>query len=441
MRSAVRELRDLRAQCKVRHSPINIHLGDGRTHLNRRILLIAYHFPPLAGSSGIQRTLRFAQYLPAFGWDPIVLTAHPRAYARTSDDQMRDIGERVEVIRAPAWDTARHLSIAGRYPACLARPDRWASWWLGAVPAGLRAIRRLRPDAIWSTYPIATAHRIGASLARRSGLPWVADFRDPMAQEGYPSDPVTHRAFVRLEREAVMRARLSTFTTPGATEIYAERYPECVDRLRLVENGYDEETFAGVQVPPEPLHPERITLVHSGVVYPRERNPRELFAAMQRLKQQAPGTFERLRIRFRAAVNEQRLTALANEYGVDEAVELKPPVPYREALQEMLRADGLLVLQASNCNQQVPAKLYEYFRARRPIVLLTDPTGDTARVARDAGVDAIAPLDDAAAIAGLLSRFVSDPATGSVASEDAIAAASRRARTQQLAALLDEVIS
>jgi len=420
---------------------IGLRTDGWRALLNRRVLMVAYHFPPLAGSSGIQRTLRFAQYLPDFGWDPIVLTAHPRAYARTSEDQLGDIDDQVHVIRAQAWDTARHFALAGRYPRFLARPDRWASWWLGAVPVGLRAIRRLRPDAIWSTYPIATAHRIGASLAARSGLPWVADFRDPMAQDEYPADPVTRRAFFRIERGAVMRASRSTFTTPGATEIYADRYPERADRLRLVENGYDEETFAGVQVPPEALNPGRVTLVHSGVVYPRERNPRELFAAMQALKRDAPATFDGLRIRFRAAVNERRLSDLAAEHDVADAVEILPPVTYREALREMLRADGLLVLQASNCNQQVPAKLYEYFRARRPILVLTDPLGDTARVARDAGIEAIAPLDDATAIARLLARFASDPASRSMASEEAIASASRRARTGQLAALLDEVVA
>lgn len=401
--------------------------------------MIAYHFPPLAGSSGIQRTLRFAQHLPDFGWDPVVLTAHPRAYSRTSDDQLGDIGEGVEVLRAPAWDAARHFAIAGRYPGFLARPDRWASWWLGAVPAGIRAVRRYRPDAIWSTYPIATAHRIGATLARKSGLPWVADFRDPMAQEDYPRDPVTRGHFVRIEREAIMRARCSTFTTPGAAEIYGNRYPERRDRMCLVENGYDEDTFAGVRPPAAPLNPDMFTLVHSGVVYPRERNPRQLFAALESLRDGAPGMFDKIRVRFRAAVNERLLHELAARHGVESAVEIVPPIPYRDALEEMLRADGLLVLQASSCNQQVPAKLYEYFRARRPIAVLTDPVGDTARVARSAGITAMAPLDDAAAIAGLLRRFVGNRDTGAIATEEAIASASRYERTRQLAGLLDEM--
>ena len=53
----------------------------------KRLMMVAYHFPPLAGSSGIQRTLNFVRHLPRFGWEPLVLTAHPRAYTRTSDDE------------------------------------------------------------------------------------------------------------------------------------------------------------------------------------------------------------------------------------------------------------------------------------------------------------------------------------------------------------------
>ena len=140
----------------------------------KRLLMIAYHFPPFAGSSGVQRTLRFVQQLPQFGWHPTVLTVHPRGYAQTSPDLVAEIPPGVDVHRAFVVDTARHLSIGGRYAAFLARPDRWRTWWLGAVPVGLGLIRRLKPDALWSTYPIATAHAIGATLNRLTGVPWIA---------------------------------------------------------------------------------------------------------------------------------------------------------------------------------------------------------------------------------------------------------------------------
>ena len=75
--------------------------------------MVAYHFPPLAGSSGIQRTLRFVQHLPALGWQPLVLTASPNAYERTSDDLLAEVPAGTVVRRAFALDTARHLQIGG----------------------------------------------------------------------------------------------------------------------------------------------------------------------------------------------------------------------------------------------------------------------------------------------------------------------------------------
>jgi hypothetical protein len=191
----------------------------------KKVLMVAYHFPPLAGSSGIQRTLRFAQQLPEFGWEPIVLTAHPRAYERTSDDLLDEVPARLTVKRAFALDTARQLAIGGRYLGWLARPDRWMTWRFAAVGAGLSLVREHAPHAIWSTYPIATAHVIGRALARKTQLPWIADFRDPMAQDGYPADPATWKSFKDIEREAIADARLATFTTPGAAREYRRRYP------------------------------------------------------------------------------------------------------------------------------------------------------------------------------------------------------------------------
>jgi glycosyltransferase involved in cell wall biosynthesis len=228
----------------------------------KRILMIAYHFPPLAGSSGIQRTLRFVQHLPSFGWQPLVLTANPRAYERTSDDLMGEVPADAIVHRAFALDAARHLSLRGRYLGSMARPDRWISWKFDAVRVGLRMIKTYHPDAIWSTYPIATAHMIGAELHRRTGVPWLADFRDPMAQEGYPADPRTWQSFKEIEMEAVRNADFSLFTTPGSARVYRQRYPEAAERVVVLENGYDEESFSVVAPKGERTAPINPRLCH-----------------------------------------------------------------------------------------------------------------------------------------------------------------------------------
>ncbi len=407
--------------------------------------MVAFHFPPAAASSGIQRTLRFVQHLPAQGWEPVVLTAHPRAHERTNDALLADLPAGTRVLRTFAVDAARHLSIAGRYPGFLARPDRWRSWQSSAIRAGVALLRQEHFDAIWSTYPIASAHVIGAALHARTGVPWIADFRDPMAQEGYPADPHTWAQFKAIEQQAIEQAACSVFTTPGAAAMYRERYPGVpARRIAVIENGYDEETFASATSLPGrnlPLIPGAVTLLHSGVVYPSERDPTQLIQALGRLK--AAGTIDaaRFRLRFRASEHDTLITGLARTAGVDDLIEVCPPVPYREALAEMLRADALVVLQAANCNAQIPAKLYEYLRAGRPVLALTDPAGDTAHVALRAGIREVAALDSVDAIAGLIGRFVADAGSRSawIATTDAVAQGSRRARAVELAALLERV--
>eukprot|EP01034_Spumella_vulgaris_P042863 gene42863-53182_t len=202
----------------------------------------------MRGSSGIQRTLKFSQYLPQSGWGPVMLSAHPRAYANPGDDQMGDIPSSVPVTRAFALDTARHLAIGGRYAGFMALPDRWASWCLGAIPAGWRLIRRHRPAVIWSTYPIASAHLIGLVLRRLTGLPWVADLRDPMTDVSYPSAPRTRRVFQWIERKTIEHCTVAVCTTPGAIKTYETRFPSIPrERFRLIENAYDEENFADAE--------------------------------------------------------------------------------------------------------------------------------------------------------------------------------------------------
>jgi len=406
----------------------------------KRVLMVAFHFPPLIGSSGIQRTLRFAQHLPEFGWEPAVLSAHERAYPQTAGESVREIPRNLEVRRAFALDTARHLAVSGVFPRWLALPDRWWSWSLGAVPAGLRLVRTFKPDVLWTTYPIATAHLIGAALHRLTGIPWVADFRDPMAQDDYPADRLTHRAFEWIERRTLNACTKAIFTAPGALRLYAERYPELpASRLGIIENGYDEASFAGLEAQAPQVGERPLTLVHSGTVYSSERDPRPLFAALGELLRAGAISGRSLNIVLRASGNDHYLSELVRAEGIQEIVSLQPAIAYRAALKEMQQSDGLLVLQAANCNYQVPAKLYEYLRARRPILALTDPLGDTAAVLRAAGVDSIAPLDSKEAIRRTFVAFLEQlrARRAPVPSEAAVAACSRRARTAQLAAILD----
>jgi len=411
----------------------------------KRILMIAFHYPPSQISSGIQRTLKFTTYLRDHDWEPAVLSAHPRAYPNTSDDQIGEIPQGIQVKRAFALDTSRHLTIRGRYPMMLALPDRWSSWVIGGVLSGLRLIRQWQPDIIWSTYPIATAHWIGLSLHRLSGLPWVADCRDSMTEEGYPAQPARRNAYLRIERQAVKRASRLVFTTRGTARMYAGRYPEISEtKWAVIANGYDEENFRAAEASlPATTTTGPKTLIHSGLLYPSERDPRPFFDAVAELAREGRINAQQLCIRLRATGYDAQYQPMIDARGISDIISLAPAVGYRQALMEMLVADGLLIFQAASCNHQIPAKLFDYLRARRPILALTDAAGDSAALMREAGIDTIVSLDDKEAIKREIVRFLGllEQGHAPVPAADFVQRYSRRARTAELAELLDEVMA
>lgn len=408
--------------------------------------MVAYHFPPVRVSSGIQRTLKFCTYLREHGWDPLILTIAPRAYEVTSPDQLKEIPDDVIVERAFGLDTSRHLSFRGKYPMFMAQPDRWVSWWPGAVWSGMRMIKKYKPDAIFSTFPIATAHLVGLSLSKRSRLPWVADFRDAMTEENYPRDPLTWKVQRRLESASVEQCSKAVFTTRQTKDIYAKRYPEIPNsKWVVIENGYDEDNFLDAETGLELLplgNQDQLTLIHSGTLYPEERDPRAFFQALSNLKVAGEISAEKLQIVLRAtgsdALYQPKLIAL----NLQDIVRLEPVIAYRDALREMLRADGLLLFQGSVCNHQVPAKIYEYFRSARPIFALVDPGGISAVMLGEAGVQDQANIADVQQITEAMSVFLSKLRNGKCGgvTRDVAMRNSRRSRTRELAQVLDELI-
>lgn len=413
--------------------------------MNKRALLVAFHFPPQAASSGIQRTLSFSRYLGRHGWEPMVLSANPVAYGVKNPSQLASVPASLVVKRAFAIDAKRHLGISGRYPEILALPDRWMSWWLFAVPAGLSLIRKYKPEVIWSTFPIATSHLIGLTLHRLTGIPWVADFRDPMLQAGYPATRLQRKAFEWIERQAMMRCRKAVFTTQSALNSYRQRFPDVpLEKLVVIENGYDEDGFRGsmlMENAGEPGAGQRITLLHSGVLYAEGRDPAAFFEAIARMKADGRVGSGSLSVILRATGDDARFGGLVKKYGICDIVRIEPAVAYREALHEMLGVDGLLVFQGTPFNTQVPAKIYEYFRARRPIFGLVDPAGETARVLTAAGFDDQASMNSVESIMKTLERFLARLREGNahVASKELVQAASRENRAGELAELFAKV--
>jgi hypothetical protein len=212
--------------------------------------------------------------------------------------------------------------------------------------------------------------------------------------------------------------------------------------LKLIENGYDEEIFVKAEREGKTAPGcSRTMLLHSGALQTSIRDPRVFFDALADLQATGFVSPQNLRVVLRGSGNEDIYGRSILERGIEKLVSLEPSIPYVEALKEMLGADGLLIFQASNCNLQIPAKIYEYLRARKPVFAMTDPDGDTAAVLRGAGIGTVASLDSREQMVEGLRNFLEQvrcrqaPVPGT---ED-LAAYSRSSRTAELATLLDDL--
>jgi len=406
------------------------------------VLYVAFHYPPILGSSGVHRTLAFTRHLAEQGWQVNVLTASIKAYDKWSEQQLSFIPEKVNVIRAFARNTARSFSFKGKYLSWLAQPDNWQSWIIPGIFSGLWQAVKEKPKVIISTYPIASAHIIAYVIHRLTGIPWVADLRDPMAQDDYPTDATRKKIFEWIERKAVKHCKHIVFTAPGAVSFYKNKFPQAQESLwKLIPNGFDARMFDNIEWVEKKKDLKKVTLLHSGVIYPSERDPSVLFNALSELKKSGVIHPENINITLRATGHDQLYQPILEELDIADVVILAPPIPYKEALAEMNEVDALLLLQADNCDFQIPAKAYEYLKVKKPILALTSQSGDTGQLLLKTGVALVASLTDKQQIKDniveLLNRTLANE--GKVLTDSELEKYSRQYHAKSLEALLQQL--
>jgi len=423
------------------------------TGCSRRLLMVAFHYPPDNTSTGVLRTLKFTQYLQDFHWSCDVLSVPETLYQSVDPGAIAKIPVNTRVHRVWANDIKRVLGVRGIYPAMLGIPDRY---WLWIWPALRQAGRLMREKtdirAIFSTYPVPSALLIGLLLKRRYGLPWVADFRDPWVEDSMSG--LEKMVCSRLERRVLEEADRVICNTPRMRAWFIERYPRLDTRkLITIPNGYDADELAQV----EPLRDNKFHIFYGGVIDSENRNPRPLLAAARYAIDQGWLAEEQLQITFLGAgaygLGDVFLSDV-NEFRLQSVIEVScERIPYTQALRQAAGADVILVLSEPVgdgeavakerlwSHLQVPVKVYEGLGMKRQILALV--SGGAVKDVLDetqAGL-AVAP-GDIEGIAAALRRFYQRWQTG-VSDEDVnseqLERYSRRHLTSVLAGVLEDL--
>lgn len=447
----------------------------------RHVLIVHYHFLPVHNVA-VKRLLGYAKRLPAFGWQPSVLSkewhrpdeADPSWGLTWEEDLERTAGFPIHHVAEPIAGRARPVPAAGardegpiavwaralfgergeklvrkgrrlRHMFSRAYPDEFVGWVQPAVEAGVALARRGRLDAIISYCPPVSNHLVARRLARRLDVPWVPFFGDLY---GFFLDHLPARSFERLVRRAFHAWCLAPAAACAVVSPRMATYIEQTYRKRaaMVLTGFDPEEGAQAAGDVE-RDAGRLVVSHVGSIYPGDQKPELFFDGLDRFLERHPEAAAHLLVRFVGSKCDERLRAMLASRRSAAVCRILPTVGATTAMSMVRTSDALLAFTCTITRDRhgtlsYPTKIFEAFGARRPVLAMpADGDWVDTLLARTNGGTSVS---DADAVAGVLSEwFASWRREGTVryhGRPEEIAAFSRVRQVQALATLLDSVV-
>lgn len=428
----------------------------------KKVLIITYYWPP-SGGSGVQRWVKFAKYLPAEGWEPVIYT--PANPEMQSEDRSLcdDIPAGTEVIRRPIAEiyglyrtltgrkaSAAEVNVVNRQSGSWTRraalwvrgngfiPDPRVTWVRPSVRFLKKWLKKHPVDVIVSTGPPHSMHLIARKVALATGIPWIADFRDPWTRIFYfkhlrLTGPARRR-HERLEQQVLDDASAVVAVSPLVQEEFRTMTRT---RVELITNGYDPDDYRRT-VEPDGF----FNLTHTGL-FAADGNPRVLWKVLGE-KVRADAEFARkLRLRLVGKTDAAVLEAIRDAGLSDRLTDLGYR-DHRTAVGEQLGASVLLLplREEPEYRATLPGKLFEYLGARRPVLGIGQTDGAMARVLAETGAGEVYDWTDEEGLRGAVDRlwaqFRSD---GTAAGTTGIEVYSRRGTARRMAALMEELSS
>jgi len=345
------------------------------------VLLFAYHFPP-ENTIGAARPFRFYKYLSRLGPECHVITAaHISALPDLDAECVSD-----PFVTNPREGFGWQIERAIRK---FLLPGVTGMQWAVRAYRAARGFIGIRKDAritIVSTYPPLGAHLAAFWLSCRTGLPWIADFRDPLANNPGSGDTnwLHNLSYRVLERLFVGRAACAIANTDASQEALKRSYPRRREHIHLLWNGFDPEQ----RVHPLPI-PDRKPRIfsHVGELY-EGRDITPLLLSIGRLVDSGRLSPREIQIQL---VGPARSTSLPDSTFMSAARErgwlkLVPrQVPQSEAQRIGQTSDGLLLVQPHS-TLQVPGKLFEYIQIGRPVLAFIPSGSPVERILERSGI-------------------------------------------------------
>ena len=428
----------------------------------KRVLIVSYYWPP-TGGSGVQRWVKFAKYLPSFGWQPVIYTPeNPEQLAR-DESLLKEIPEEVEVIRTPIrepYEIYRRLSgkknstgqasevnplnsgrksfkqkLAVWVRGNLFVPDPRAGWVAPSVRFLKKYLEEHPVDVVVTTGPPQSMHLIGRNLKRTTGIRWIADFRDPWTQMFYFKHmglwPLAERRHRKLEKSVLDEADGIISVTPLVQQDFQAM---TTTPVHLITNGFDEDDFpAGERT----QSGESFSIVHTGL-FASDGNPELLWQVLRELCEENAEFGKALKIRL-IGKTDKEIGASLEASGLKDKVELCGYLDHALTVSAQRDADMLILplRKEPEYRKVLPGKIFEYLASGRPVLGIGQEDGAAATVLRDCGAGEMYDWNRSSELKEFILKVWKEHQTGeSVRGASDISRYTRRALTGELVKIL-----
>ena len=435
----------------------------------KRVLVISYYWPP-TGGSGVQRWVKFSKYLPDEGWQPVIYTPENPEQLAVDTSLEKEVSDQVEIIKTriiePYTIYKKLLSRSGHSKEAvevnpvnaqrksliqkaamwvrgnLFRPDPRCLWINPSVKYLKKYLKEHPVDLIVSTGPPQSMHMIGMKLARETGLPWIADFRDPWTKIFYFKHlsmmSITEKWHHRMEKLVLDSAEAVVAVSPLVQQEFQAMTQTDVE---LITNGFDECDFPGDRCVEADGGPDKpFVITHTGL-FAADGNPTILWEVLSE-KCKVDELFNNaLKINLIGKTDSQILESLQAAGIVDKVVD-KGYQPHHVAVEEQRKA-SLLILplrKEPEYKAVLPGKLFEYMASWRPVLGIGQPDGAMSMILNNTKTGVVLNWNDKTSISRYIDMCWKNHLEGRLSVEDAdISQFTRRNLTRRMAQLFDRI--
>lgn len=343
-----------------------------------KVLMISYHFPPIAGG-GVFRTLKYAKYLPIYGWQPIILSVKKSKFAPIDKTLLDKISNEVLVFRTNTFESKLYRYAPytfGINPKWYQIPDAFIGWLPFALAKAKEIVKKEKPDLIYSTSPPVTSNLIALLLKKKTGLPWIADFRDPWTDNFttiYPTN--THYNIEKhMEYNVFKNADKIISVAEKYNNKLKTKYHEInSDKFSTITNGYDPDDFKNIKK----IKYNKFTVTYVGSFY-KNQSPEYFLKALRKAMIDIESFSNDVEVKFVGKMSKMYWN-ITKKYELDKIVSEIGYVSHKKAIECMINSSCLLFIIGIGKGSDVvfSGKIFEYLASGTPIIA-TVPTDSIA---------------------------------------------------------------